>query len=55
MYNKVRSNAIRQQQIRSNQVVREFKEQKKYSLQDEFRVKVDGEKKLIYKYESEAQ
>jgi len=35
--------------------VRNFKEGKKHQLKDEYKDKTDAEKKLIYKYESEAQ
>lgn len=53
-YKKERSAAIRQQMAVSSHHIKEFQERKKHQLKDEYKEKTEGEKRLIYKYESEA-
>ena len=55
MYKKERSQVIREQLAISGYHVKKHKEEKKFQLKDEYKEKTEAEKKLIYKYESEAQ
>ena len=55
IYKKERSAAIREQLAISGYQVKEHKERKKHQLKDEYKEKTEVEKRLIYKYESEAQ
>ena len=54
-YKKQRSAAIREQIAVSSHHIKEFNDRKKHQLKDEYKEKTEGEKRLIYKYESEAQ
>ena len=51
----MRSEAIKEQMAVSSLHIKEYQDKKRNQLKDEYKEKTEGEKRLIYKYESEAQ